>query len=120
MSVDLATEQTGESLAADLARFARLVDTLDRYIRESLAEDGHCKPYEGSWRLNMPSYFERTTAPDTPWLWVRDGWSIELDCYLIGPHRHYEWNAPTLSEALAMAEAEVTRWIAEAREESRS
>ncbi len=101
---------------ADLMRYGALVALVDAYIARSLAEDPHCKPYEGTWTLSAPSYFERTTAPDTPWLTPRLGWTITLACYLIGPARGYEWHGSTLAEALDAAFADVERWIAEAAE----
>ena len=50
----------------------------------------------------------------------RDGeviWKIWLYCYLIGPHRQYEWEASTFSEVLDMAVADVSKWIEEAKAE---
>lgn len=43
-------------------------------------------------------------------------WEIWMYCYLLGPHRQYEWQGTTLSEALDKAVADVSKWILEAKE----
>ncbi len=42
-------------------------------------------------------------------------WGIWLYCYLLGPHRQYEWQGDTLSEALDKAVDDVNLWIMEAK-----
>lgn len=44
-------------------------------------------------------------------------WQIWLYCYLIGPQRQYDWEAPTFSEVLDKAIKDVNKWIEEAKEE---
>ena len=44
-------------------------------------------------------------------------WEIWLYCYLLGPHRQYEWQGDTLSEVLDKAIADVSKWIEEAKAE---
>ena len=44
-------------------------------------------------------------------------WHIWLYCYLIGPHRQYDWEASTFSEVLDKAVADVNKWIEEAKTE---
>lgn len=69
-------------------------------IKRCLAEDGHCKHYEGRVSLQWPGYFD-------------DDYVVELDCYLIGPSRHYSWRGVSHDDALAKALADVRVWIAE-------
>lgn len=77
----------------------------------ALAEDPHCKSYEGHFRVmhSLPNYFETRGDPLQPGDWA---WRIHLDCYVIGPHRHYVWAGVTFDEALAKAETDVRAWIA--------
>jgi hypothetical protein len=91
----------------EIMRFNRLRHRAFRGIRDALAEDGHCKSYEGAFSIHMPNYFTELSPPSTP------AWGIELHCYVIGPNRQYEWVAPTFAEALAAAEADVGRWLAD-------
>ena len=74
-------------------------------IQRRLEEDGHCMHYEGSVTVKRycPNYFERE-QPDV--------WEICLDCYVLGPTRHYAYEGATLAEALAKAEADLDSGIA--------
>lgn len=82
---------------------ARLFRDIDTYFAES---DGHCKAYEGAFRIieHLPDYFEYSRG-DTP------TFSVELDLYVIGPHRHYNWDAETLDEAVSKCVEEVSDWL---------
>jgi hypothetical protein len=42
---------------------------------------------------------------------------LMLDCYLIGPQRHYEWWDVTFADALREAERDIRAWMHEALEE---
>lgn len=70
-------------------------------IAKKLEEDGHCKSYEGAMRLECPNHF----SPE-------DGYSLELDCYVLGPNRHYRWKGDTVQECIDKAEADIAAWIA--------
>lgn len=88
-----------------LGRLERLREELFAEIEQVLAEDGHCKPYEGAFAVRLPNYFEEPGHPEA--------WTVELDCYVVGPRRHYRWVGPTLDATVAMAEQDVRKWIAE-------
>lgn len=74
-------------------------------IRRSLALDGHCKSYEGAFQIQLPDYFDAERG--APWVQLR------LDCYVLGPTRHYQWRGDTLGQAVAMAKADLATWIEE-------
>lgn len=84
-------------------RLAALRKRLFTAIEQTLSVEGHCKSYEGTFSIVLPSYFED-----------RDGavWGVTLDLYVIGPHRHYAWDGPTLDAAVVEADAEVSKWLA--------
>lgn len=86
----------------DLMRFAQLRGELFAFIGMALKENGHCKSYEGAMQIGFPDYF---SADD-------DGaWSVSLDCYVIGPSRHYTWTGKNFTEALDKAEKEIRGWF---------
>lgn len=94
------------------ARFVAIRAELFLAIARLLAEDGHCKSYEGAFKIHAPNYFEESAAvSDHGWL-REDAWAIELHCYLIGPNRHYRWSGRTFAEALQKAEIDIRAWIA--------
>jgi hypothetical protein len=95
-----------------LERFQDLRNDLFDVIRQLLARDGHCKHYEGTFRIQFPSYFATRPDVDDP-----QPWAVFLDCYVIGPHRHYEWWGETFAEALNAAEADIRAWMHEALED---
>lgn len=80
-------------------------------IRRSLEIDGHCKSYEGAFRVALPNYFASLEGG-------RAQWVIELDCYVIGPSRHYEWAGETFMDAVISVERDVDEWIAEFNDQS--
>lgn len=69
-------------------------------IEKALRMEGHHKSYEGAIRVCLPSYFGGS-------------YFVDLDCYVLGPSRHYEWPGKTLSEAVDKAMSEVKTWIKE-------
>ncbi len=71
-------------------------------IGRCLAEDGHCKSYEGAITVHYPCYF------DEP-----DEYKLRLDCYLIGPARHYDWKGKSVEDCCQQAIADVKAWISE-------
>jgi len=67
-------------------------------IRKALEVGLGHKSYEGTISVHFPSYFG-------------GDYYIELDCYLLGPARHYSWRGKDLSEAIDKAAYNVNLWI---------
>ena len=84
-------------------RFVSLREDLLAAIRVHLQRNGHCKPYEGTFTLELPNVFRSECV-------------IKLSCYVIGPSRHYVWTGPTFAAALEQCERDVRQWIAADRE----
>lgn len=96
--------------SAEIERFMRLRSDLFDALKVAFEEDGHGKTYEGAFGIRLPNYFEESGieqihAEEKPW-------QITLDCYKIGPNRHYHWDGATFLEALDACEKDVRRWIA--------
>lgn len=92
-------------------KFETLRRDLFAYLAKCLAEDGHCKSYEGAFSIqhHLPNYFEEThNGGDAQSLW-----RIHLDCYLIGPTRHYDWDGDTFDNALEKCERDLREWMKE-------
>lgn len=89
---------------SELNRFFKLRQTIFDKIKAALQEDEHCKSYEGAMRLGFPNYFEQDSEDSC----MRC--SVLLDCYVLGPVRHYEWYGRTFTEALDKAEKEIESW----------
>lgn len=88
-------------------RFVELRQIVMMKIRRALEEDSYCKSYEGSFDivLSHPTYFEDKTGTRGV-----DVYGILLDCYVLGPSRHYEWWGETFEEALSKAEVDIYSW----------
>ena len=86
-------------------RFLLLRQFVFSKIAEALKEDGACKSYEGAMRIteNWPDYFEDSDGKHLTY-------TVELDCYVYGPSRHYEWRADTLDEVVNKADKEIRSW----------
>jgi len=93
----------------DILRFLELRADLFTAIASQLREDGHCKSYEGAFTIRLPNYFDQ--ADD------EEPWQITLDCYVIGPNRHYHWNGSTFKDALDACEMDVRAWITEVKDD---
>lgn len=80
---------------------------LIRGLEADLADGGSPKRYDGRLRAEafLPSWAEPVIDPPP-------SASVYLDCYAIGPSRHYRWTAPTIEEAIAMAYEDVETWVA--------
>lgn len=91
-----------------LDRFGALRADLFDEIRLRLALDGHCKSYEGTFSFVFPNYFDDRETERT-----REAWGIRLDCYVVGPSRHYDWWGVDFGHALQRCETDVRKWIAE-------
>lgn len=76
-------------------------------IQKLMAEGDVCKPDEGRFTIEFPDYFEDQEHPDSC--------KITLDCYLLGPDRHYFWCGDTLSETIDKAEKDIEKYLSEIR-----
>lgn len=94
----------------DAALFAQLRQQVANYIREYLKEDFGHKSYEGTWEVltSYPNYFEDETATAAP-----DFYRVTLHCYIIGPHRHYNWDGKTFGEAIRKCKRDIDQWVKE-------
>lgn len=96
-------------MAECMERFLKLRKRLFTAIDEALKED--CgKSYEGSFTINIeyPNYYEDENAEKPPaYIYIL------LDCYIIGPHRHYSWGGKTFDEALDKCEKDINEWLEE-------
>lgn len=74
-------------------------------IRRALELDGVHKGYEGhiALRVDLPSFFDDK---------AHTLYSLTLDCYVLGPGRHYVWHAVNERELFEVATRDVTSWIA--------
>lgn len=100
--------------ADEYARFEKLRSDLFDAIALILSRDGHSKSYEGTFRIQFPSYYESRGVL------IEDSqrpWAIFLDCYVIGPSRHYEWWGEDFADVLQQAERDIRAWMHEAIEE---
>ena len=97
---------------SEMQRFFALRKRLFDAIREALAEDNHCKSYEGAFEITQcfPNYFDYEYETGNGCLFV-----IELHCYVVGPNRHYRWDGKTFEEALGKAERQIDSWLRELR-----
>jgi hypothetical protein len=100
--------------ADDYARFEKLRADLFDALAVILSRDGHSKSYEGTFRIQWPGYFDVRGPED---LDRDEPWGIFLDCYVIGPSRHYECWGFTFLDALAQAETDIRAWMHEAQED---
>jgi len=91
----------------DLAKFNALRLYVFQEIARELELGGPGKSYEGRMAIWFPHYFmENTFAPEQK----ADNWCIQLNCYVLGPTRHYDWCGATLGEAVDKAEKEIKSW----------
>lgn len=97
----------------DLERFHALRARVFKEIKKALEEDGHCKHYEGAFQIHFPNYFEdRDYLDPQHYVTQEDGeWGISLDCYILGPRRHYLWRDKRFAGALEKAEADILSWF---------
>ena len=88
-------------------RFIALRCRLFRMIRQELERDDHCKSYEGCLEVmtEYPDYFQDPEAEQGA-AYVK----ITLHCYVLGPHRHYDFEGKTMAEALDKLEETITGW----------
>ena len=97
-------------MAKEYKRFLALRRRVMQAIRRQLEVDSTCKSYEGAFEIlvSYPDYFdwEYDNKPDEPKFYL-----IHLDCYVLGPGRHYEWRGRTLKNALDHAEKDINQWI---------
>ena len=99
-------------MAECMERFFKLRKRLFEAIGKALSED--CgKSYEGAFFIGQafPNYYEDEEAKEQPFMWY-----IHLDCYIVGPYRHYDWDGKTLDEALDKCEEDINEWLEETEE----
>lgn len=84
----------------DACRLDEFQDVVFYGIEKALQLEGSHKSYEGAIRVCLPSYFG-------------GDYFVELDCYVLGPSRHYEWAGETLLEAIDKAMSDVKKWVKE-------
>lgn len=92
---------------AELERFYSLRKRLFEAIGKALKED--CgKSYEGAFFIGQafPNYYDDEEAKEQPFMWY-----IHLDCYIVGPHRHYDWDGKTLDEVIDKCEKDIFSWL---------
>jgi len=91
----------------ELIAFKRLRQYVFAAVKRELAIDSGCKSYEGHMAIQFPHYFmENTFVPEQK----SDNWCVQLDCYVLGPSRHYHWCGRTLGEAVTKARSEIEGW----------
>ena len=97
------------------SRFFKMRAFLFERIRKALAEDGHCKSYEGRLTVGFTfaNYFN-ASGPSEPCTGV----VINLHCYIFGPYRHYEWAGKDLNEALDKIATDFKQWVRDDEEEN--
>lgn len=97
---------------SDMERF----DACRKRLWKLLADTdmaGGCKSYEGTLeiRLVYPNFFESPMKLPEP-----DAVRIKLDCYVLGPTRHYDFLGETFSAAIMCFED----WLDEREAERKS
>lgn len=77
-------------------------------IAEALELDGHHKHYEGQIKLSylIPGYFNDNEP---------GRFQLEVDCYVLGPERHYRYHGSSPSECVSKAKRDLTEWVEELR-----
>lgn len=90
-----------------LAFRKHVFEELKKYFEND--EDGHHKSYEGAMSIsfNYPDYFIAGNEHEI------DDILLTLDCYVIGPSRHYQWRGKTFDEVVSKAWVEFDSWLAE-------
>ena len=81
----------------------------DGVNRVMALDGGGGKSYEGTVSISFPSVFEMQNATRQI--------TLNLDCYVLGPARHYSWQASSLQECIDQATSDVDMWVREEFEE---
>lgn len=95
----------------ELLRFQNLRRRLFDAIKRAIEDDPHHKSYEGAFAIsmlfnNMFETSDRECAELGP-----EEYEIRLDCYVIGPRRHYEWGGYPFESVLDRCETDIDEWI---------
>ena len=94
----------------ELNEFRRLRQYVFAQIEHELMLDDHHKSYEGHMAILFPHYFmENYYLPEQQ----GENWGVHLDCYVLGPHRHYDWYGRALGEAVQKARKDIDSWMRE-------
>jgi len=88
-------------------RFDELRKKILSFIDKKYKAGEGIKMYEG--RMNVS--FEFPIYTDDPQGTANPEVNIHLDCYVIGPARHYDWSGETFEIALNKAEKDIKEWI---------
>lgn len=92
-------------LENDVTAFFALRQRVFSAVRNMRRKGEYGKVYEGAMRIQI----DFGDADDERF----QRFIIHLDCYLIGPARHYDWEGQTFREALKKAEKDIDKWIKE-------
>lgn len=88
-----------------MAKFNAMREAVFRAIAECLSVDGHCKGYEGTFRIQLPNYFaDRDQDPV---------WQISLDSYLLCDGRGEAWFGDTFDQCLENAYQGIVHLLAQ-------
>lgn len=127
----LADQRPFAGLTVGEARVVRSVESLVHDFRKlvfagvakALAQDGHCKSYEGTVELHTcwPNYFEANGQENWGMTAAFGGssdphgmhYKLVLHCYVLGPGRHYKWEGGDIEDVFERAVADVSQWVAE-------
>lgn len=68
------------------------------------------KSYEGEFEVSylFPSIFDAESPINV---------CIQLDCYVLGPYRHYKWDGENMHETVKKCKDDLEQWIKEALDE---
>lgn len=91
---------------SDIEDLYKLRKKLFKYIKKALMEDGTHKSFEGAFSIHLPNYFEDMEEKSG----YSNHWGLSLDCYVIGPNRHYTWYGKTLDECIQKASEDINSW----------
>lgn len=88
--------------------FPVLRKKLAAYLQDCFENEAYGKWYEGTWTVAsiFPDVYQDPKGELPP-----ESYVIKLDCYLVGPHRHYEWEGKTLDDAFDRCKKQVEIWI---------
>ncbi len=83
-------------------KFLQLRLKVFELIKKALEIDSYSKSYEGILSIHFPNYFEDMSRCSEV--------SIELGCYVLGPHRRHTWTGETFDEAMNLMAETLCEW----------
>jgi len=80
-------------------------------IRKELEVDNGHKSSEGAMSIEIawPNYFEALDAETKPRM------GLHVYCYVLGPHRHYDYFGKSLTECLNKFNKDLDSWVVEVK-----